>query len=143
MNPKRKGNQWERESAKLLSLIISNGETDKVFWRTASSGAFATIHNTDLQAGDLTIIHPDYYFPYIVECKHLKINRIFPLPTILKKTLQKLQNKNFLVLLKCKFGKFVITNHKLFKSPPILTISNSLFLYKFNIKLKFRRNYHV
>lgn len=38
-NPKRIGNNYEREISKKLSLWISNGESDDIFWRDLSSGA--------------------------------------------------------------------------------------------------------
>lgn len=41
---KNKGNTFEREVSKSLSLWVSEGEDPHVFWRSASSGAKATVN---------------------------------------------------------------------------------------------------
>lgn len=62
VNGKNKGSNWERKFAKQLSLWWSNGESDNIFWRSASSGAFATIRNkkgktSDGSYGDISAIN--------------------------------------------------------------------------------------
>lgn len=58
-----KGSVFERKIATDLSLWWSNGENDAIFWRTAGSGARATVRGrkgkaTKNHAGDLTCIDP-------------------------------------------------------------------------------------
>jgi hypothetical protein len=59
-NPKGKGNVFERDIAKVLSLWWSDEKDKYVFQRTQSSGAWSTLmkHDTSLraQAGDITSI---------------------------------------------------------------------------------------
>lgn len=43
---KNKGNQFERDFCKRLSLWWSNGESDSVFWRTSNSGGRATVRSS-------------------------------------------------------------------------------------------------
>lgn len=77
MGSKTKGNVWERECAKRLSLWLSDNERDDLVWRTASSGGRFTQRkkrgqSTCNQAGDLCATDPSsqYFFDYIlVECK--------------------------------------------------------------------------
>lgn len=74
---KGKGAGFERSICRKLSLWVSEGARDDVFWRSAMSGGRATIglqHGSKrgAQAGDLSAIHPlgyplvKYFF---VECK--------------------------------------------------------------------------
>ena len=61
-----KGAEWERRRSKELSLFISKGLTDSLFWRSAMSGGRATVQLKQgilnpHQAGDLSIVAP--YFP--------------------------------------------------------------------------------
>jgi len=63
MQVHRKGPPFERQMCKALSLWISGGERDDVFWRTAMSGGRATIGlargiRRDAQAGDVGAIDP-------------------------------------------------------------------------------------
>lgn len=64
MDPKRVGNEYERTIAKKLSLWITNGESDDVFWRVIDSGARATTRKkmgkTTINDGDLCAVNPDY-----------------------------------------------------------------------------------
>lgn len=64
-NNKEKGNKFEREISRKLSLWISEGARDDIFWRTAGSGAMATNRfkkkvDTEHNEGDLKCDHPDY-----------------------------------------------------------------------------------
>lgn len=66
VNSKNKGGAWERNFSKQLSLWWSNGESDSIFWRSASSGAMATIRakqNKDTQGsyGDISAINESGY----------------------------------------------------------------------------------
>ena len=63
MNSSAKGSTFEREIATQLSLWYSKGENDRVFWRSASSGAMATMRTkqgkkTGGAYGDITAIDP-------------------------------------------------------------------------------------
>lgn len=65
-NAKNKGGAWERKFSKQLSLWYSNGESDSIFWRSASSGAFATVRNkqgknSEGSYGDISAIHESGY----------------------------------------------------------------------------------
>ena len=80
MNPKAKGSSFERAVCKALSLWISSGEREDLFWRSAMSGGRSTVAakggtKLNAQCGDITSVDPlgnvltdDCYF----ECKHLK-----------------------------------------------------------------------
>ncbi|MAF25771.1 hypothetical protein CL634_09395 [bacterium] len=57
-----KGAEFEREICKKLSMWVSKGKRDDVFWRSAMSGGRATIglregKNRDAQSGDISSIH--------------------------------------------------------------------------------------
>ena len=59
-----KGRQFERDIAKRLSLWWTKGERDDVFWRTAGSGARATVRSkkgvsTSGSFGDIGYIDPE------------------------------------------------------------------------------------
>ena len=60
---KSKGNSFERQICKQLSLWWSNGKSEDIFWRTASSGAMANIRSKSCkksfgQYGDIQAINP-------------------------------------------------------------------------------------
>ena len=75
-NPKEKGNRYEREIARKLSLWISEGEDSTLLWRSDSSGGRATQHgNLATQAGDIAAdsrVGYDFIDLFHVECKHYK-----------------------------------------------------------------------
>jgi len=76
---KQKGNEFERKVCKKLSLWISNGERDDIFWRSAGSGSRATVSKTVRGTGDIVAIDP-LGFPlidrFVIECKnHRKLDR--------------------------------------------------------------------
>ena len=61
---KQKGNKFEIDIAKKLSLLWSNGNEDDIFWRSQTSGGRATVRNragktTEKQVGDLTYDKPE------------------------------------------------------------------------------------
>lgn len=61
----QKGSSFEREVCKKLSLWVSNGEKDDIFWRTAGSGARATTRakggkSTCNADGDMCCLDPAY-----------------------------------------------------------------------------------
>jgi hypothetical protein len=77
---KAKGAAWERECCKHLSLWVSDGKNEDLFWRSAMSGGRATValakgKRLAAQAGDITCISTlgraltDMYF---IECKHYR-----------------------------------------------------------------------
>jgi hypothetical protein len=79
-----KGSQFERAVCKRLSLWLSKGERDDLFWRSAMSGGRATLRlRQDLariqinkaQSGDLTAISREAYDfaeALFIECKHYR-----------------------------------------------------------------------
>ena len=77
--PKAKGSSYERKVSKMLSLWLSDGESNDWVWRTASSGAKATqVASSKYYHGDLMPVHEkaNWFFNYFsVECKNVaKIN---------------------------------------------------------------------
>jgi hypothetical protein len=80
MNPKAKGGKFERDVCKALSLWISGGQRQDLYWRSAMSGGRSTVaakggRKLNAQCGDITSVDPlgniltdACYF----ECKHLK-----------------------------------------------------------------------
>ena len=50
---KQKGNEFERKTAKELSLWISEGESKDLLWRTAMSGGRFSSNKSTVGAGDL------------------------------------------------------------------------------------------
>jgi hypothetical protein len=77
---KAKGSAFEREICKALSLYVTQGEMDDVFWRSAMSGGRATVSAAKSKllshvSGDLCATHPRGYGfieKYYVECKYYK-----------------------------------------------------------------------
>ncbi len=132
-NPKCKGSQFERDIAKKLSLWVSNGERDDIFWRTASSGGrFTQNKNKTLanSAGDVSYldeIGKPLLDRFIIECK-VGYNKTRVLDILFKKneitkwldTLQEEMNrtghKEFMLIWKINFlGTVVIINERTFK----------------------------
>ena len=72
---KRKGSSFERYVAKDLSLWITGGGSDGIFWRTHSSGSLGTVGKRRLEYGDIMAID-DLGKPltdnYNIECRHGK-----------------------------------------------------------------------
>ncbi len=79
-NSKQKGGGFEREVCKKLSLWISDGKRDDIFWRSAMSGGRTTVGLKKgivrkTQGGDITAIDPignKLTDKYMVECKFYK-----------------------------------------------------------------------
>ena len=77
---KQKGSQFEREVCKALSLWISNGKQEDVFWRSAMSGGRATVarkrgKDAGSGEGDLAAVRPIGRLllnRFVVECKFYK-----------------------------------------------------------------------
>lgn len=77
---KQKGSNFEREICKKLSLWVSEGKRDDLYWRSAMSGGRATVRSkvgktTINQLGDITAVDP-LGFPltdkFVLECKSYK-----------------------------------------------------------------------
>lgn len=87
INSKNKGNSFEREISKKLSVWLTNGERDDVLWRTQSSGGRFTQRKAkgktlENQSGDITSTHPASYLfssTFHIECKAYKDINIFGL----------------------------------------------------------------
>ena len=85
-----KGQQWERDVSKLLSLWVSAGARSDIFWRTRASGALNTNRRKQgggsirSQVGDIGLL--DAYSPegrkfldhFAVECKFTKPKNMWP-----------------------------------------------------------------
>lgn len=85
---KSKGNAFEREVCKRLSLWATRGKRDDVLWRSAISGGRATVHAKKGKslahvAGDICGVHPDadpFVSRFYAECKFyrdLKVPALF------------------------------------------------------------------
>lgn len=82
---KSKGSGWERNVCRELSLWISEGERDDIFWRSAMSGGRATIGlregiDRKSQHGDISAIAAageKLLEHFILECKFYKDFEIF------------------------------------------------------------------
>lgn len=86
MNTKKKGNTFEREVCKQLSLRLTNNQDEYACWRTASSGGMATTNkyknskSLKDQSGDIKQVIEkgiykdldDFFDKFFVECKSLK-----------------------------------------------------------------------
>lgn len=74
---KSKGAAFEREICKSLSLWVSKGAQEDVFWRSAMSGGRSTVAHAKgkrlaSQAGDISCIHPighAFANEFFLECK--------------------------------------------------------------------------
>jgi hypothetical protein len=75
---KQKGADFEREVCKKLSLWVSRGEKEDLFWRSAMSGGRATVYRKQgkgqlaRQAGDITATAPEGHVltdQWYIECK--------------------------------------------------------------------------
>jgi hypothetical protein len=77
---KAKGASFERQISKDLSLWVSNGKNQDVFWRSAMSGGRTTVamkkgNKLSAQAGDLSSVHRlghTFIDIFVVECKAYK-----------------------------------------------------------------------
>lgn len=80
---KRKGSSFERSVCKHLSLWVTQGKREDVFWRSAMSGGRATVAKKagrDVrQAGDICAVAPEGHKltdKYYIECKFYRNLRI-------------------------------------------------------------------
>lgn len=77
---KAKGAEFERKVCKDLSLWISKGERDDIFWRSAMSGGRATVNikkggENVTQLGDISMVDASGTWlidKFVVECKFYK-----------------------------------------------------------------------
>jgi len=74
---KAKGASFERDICRRLSLWVSHGQQEDVFWRSAMSGGRSTVAHAKgkklgAQAGDISCIHPvgaNFSNWFFCECK--------------------------------------------------------------------------
>lgn len=74
---KAKGSQFERDICRQLSLWVSQGAHEDVFWRSAMSGGRSTVaaakgKRLSAQAGDISCVHPAGHLfaeRFLAECK--------------------------------------------------------------------------
>ena len=82
---KAKGSAYERSVCKRLSLWISHGQSEDLFWRSAMSGGRATVaaksgKRLDRQAGDISATSreghalTDFYYVELKAYRHLAID---------------------------------------------------------------------
>ena len=77
---KQKGSAFERVVCKALSLWVSGGKLEDVFWRSAMSGGRATVarkkgRSAEAAAGDISAVRPigsALLSLFLVECKSYK-----------------------------------------------------------------------
>ena len=77
---KQKGASFERDACRLLSLWVSHGKSEDLFWRSAMSGGRATVARKKgkvlaRQAGDISAVAPEGHVltdRYYIELKHVK-----------------------------------------------------------------------
>jgi hypothetical protein len=82
---KRKGGSFERDCCRELSIWISHGEREDVFWRSSMSGGRATVAlkrdvRLQAQAGDISPITAlgEYFLNhFFIECKSYKNLDVF------------------------------------------------------------------
>ena len=76
-----KGSGYERYCAKELSLWLTNDSTEDAVWRSAASGAKATMQSKGgdgptVHVGDLILVMPEanaFFAAYAAECKRVKV----------------------------------------------------------------------
>jgi hypothetical protein len=75
---KSKGSAFERKICKALSLLVSNGKRQDVFWRSAMSGGRATVQHARgvniRQSGDICAVAPEghaFADKWFIECKNV------------------------------------------------------------------------
>lgn len=139
VNSKQKGSSFERKISKELSLWLSSGKRDDLFWRTHSSGGRFTQRkksgkNTSGQDGDITSTDKAselFSSLFSIECKHVKnldlwsmITRINKKDCIWKFWLQTKKQAE-------EAGKIpvliALQNYK-----PTLLVSNNVFMFLIN-----------
>jgi len=83
---KSKGSAFERKTCKQLSLWVSNGKDEDLFWRSAMSGGRATVgaktgKKLRRQAGDISATSEEgckLTNMFFVECKHYADLNVLP-----------------------------------------------------------------
>lgn len=102
---KGKGQQFERDVCRKLSLWISHGRSKNLFWRSSQSGGRATTlrkkgENLSVHAGDIAAIDPGgerFIKTFFVECKRyrsLHMDQLFyPVRGMLKPMWDKCQEQ--------------------------------------------------
>jgi hypothetical protein len=53
-HPTQKGSSFERQFCRALSLWVSKGVDENIYWRTSGSGGWATRKRAKIQLGDIT-----------------------------------------------------------------------------------------
>ncbi len=72
---KSKGNSFEREYAKKISLFLTGGQRTDACWRTSNSGGRATVNKSDTHCGDLCATRPEaekFFSTFSLELKNYK-----------------------------------------------------------------------
>ena len=119
MNPKRKGNQFERELAKILSKWYFKDEKakDLIFWRDLGSGTTYLHNKSSKLCGDLICFLEDPRIDSLyIEAKYYSNFTLNDLNT-LEKIISKLpEDKNSFFFIKCKKGIFIGTKRHLSKN---------------------------
>lgn len=77
---KAKGASFERAVCKTLSLWVTHGDREDLYWRSAMSGGRSTVafgagKKLGAQAGDISSVDPEGAWlvqEFFIECKHVK-----------------------------------------------------------------------
>ena len=86
---KTKGGAFERDMCRALSLWMTDGKRDDVFWRSAMSGGRARVRfnkgeQPDVGGGDITAVDPAGHpltSLYVIECKSVRDANVLALFT--------------------------------------------------------------
>ena len=153
MNSKKKGNKYERIISKKLSLWLSNGERDDLFWRTQSSGGRFTQRmkvgkKTVNQDGDISSTTSEseaFSNMFMIECKNYEDINIWSLITgkqlknsildwwnTYKKNADVLNKKLLLVMRQDFKPDIILTNNFFVNILPIaiFKLDEDVYLYK-------------
>lgn len=94
MNSKDKGNRWERDISRKLSMWWSSGKNPNIFVRSASSGAWRTAHKSEGvrgQVGDIAAVDQEgqsFTDKVCIEVKFYKEEESILFESILQKRMQ-------------------------------------------------------
>lgn len=80
---KSKGNSFEREICKKLSLWWTNGKRDDIFWRSQNSGGRATVRGksgkrTSNQSGDVSVANDEGIGKSLLRMVAIELKRGYP-----------------------------------------------------------------
>ncbi len=162
---KVKGGQFERDVCRILSLWITRGKRNDVFWRSAGSGSSATVASKKgkrghSQLGDIVSVREEgnwFSDKFIVECKFyrdLQLGRLFTAKGAngflyktwvqLFKTALKHERIPLLIVKQNRYPILIITKSEMFNGFPITNVAvqdkapvTGMTIYELEIALKY------